>query len=157
MFHFNIRQPVVYFIQSQWTAQHDEVTLAPAVARSYELASLSGSESAGVLKYLMSIDKPTPEIILAVKAGVAWFETAQIKGIRVENISGDRQVIKDDSASPVWARFYEVETNRPFFCDRDGVPKYALKDIGSERRNGYAWYGNWGVSLANEHAKWPYR
>lgn len=20
----------------------------------------------------------------------------------------------------LWARFYELETNRPFFCDRDG-------------------------------------
>ena len=150
-------QVVVNGTPTVWCAQHDEVTLVPAIARSYELASLSGSESAGVLKYLMSIDKPTPEIILAVKAGVAWFESAKIIGIRVEKIDGDRQVIKDDSASPVWARFYEIETNRPFFCDRDGVPKYALKDIGSERRNGYAWYGNWGESLAKEYAKWPHR
>ncbi len=44
---------------------------------------------------------------------------------------------------------YEIETNRPFFCDRDGITKYALKEIGSERRNGYGWYGNWGDSLAN--------
>ncbi len=140
-----------------WCSQHDEETLAPAKARAYELPSLSGSESSGVLKYLMSIDKPTPEVILAVKAGVAWFESAKIKGIRIEKVDGDRKVIQDEAASPVWARFYEVENNRPFFCDRDGVPKYALNQIGSERRNGYGWYGNWGDSLATEFAKWPHR
>ena len=150
-------QVMVKGVPTVWCAQHDEVTLAPAIARSYELASLSGSESTGLLKYLMSLDKPTPEVIRAVKAGVAWFETAKIKGIRIEKVNGDRQVIKDDSASPVWARFYEVETNRPFFCDRDGVPKYSLAEIGSERRNGYAWYGNWGDSLADAYAKWPHR
>ncbi|MEQ1825186.1 MAG: pectate lyase [Pirellula sp.] len=150
-------QVVVNGIPTVWCAQHDEVTLVPAIARSYELASLSGSESAEILKYLMRLDRPTPEVIQAVKAGVAWFESAKIQGIRIERINGDRQVIEDESASPVWARFYELETNRPFFCDRDGVPKYRLAEIGSERRNGYAWYGNWGVSLADAYSKWPYR
>lgn len=144
-------------VLTDWCAQHDEVTLAPAMARSYELVSLSGSESAGVLKYLMSIEKPGPDVIRAVKAGVAWFESAKIKGIRIEKVQGDRKVIKDESAEPVWARFYEIDTNRPFFCDRDGVPKYSLDEIGSERRNGYAWYGNWGESVASTYAKWSHR
>ncbi len=72
---------------------------------SYELASLSGSESAGILKYLMSLDAPDPKVIRTVKAGMAWFESAKIHGIRVEKIDGDRQVIEDPKAAPVWARF----------------------------------------------------
>lgn len=150
-------QVVIKGTPTVWCAQHDEVTYAPAKARSYELASLSGSESAGILKYLMSLEKPSPEVIRAVKAGVAWFDKVKITGIRVEKVDGDRKVIKDESADPVWARFYELETNRPFFCDRDGVPKYSLEEIGRERRNGYSWYGNWGNSLANAYAKWPHR
>ena len=150
-------QVVVDGKRTVWCAQHDEVTLAPAMARSYELASLSGSESSGVLQYLMSIEKPSPEVIEAVKGGVAWFESSKIKGIRVEKVDGDRQVIRDENADPVWARFYELGTNRPFFCDRDGVPKYALSEIGSERRNGYSWYGNWGENVAKRYAKWPHR
>lgn len=150
-------QVVIKGTPTVWCAQHDEVTFAPAKARSYELASLSGAESAGILKYLMSLEKPSPEVIRAVKAGVAWFDKTKITGIRVEKVDGDRKVIKDESADPVWARFYELETNRPFFCDRDGVPKYGLEEIGSERRNGYSWYGNWGNSLANAYAKWPHR
>lgn len=150
-------QVVVNGTPTVWCAQHDAVTLAPAKARSYELASLSGSESAGILNFLMGLSNPSPEVIRAVKTGVAWFETAKITGLKIEKVNGDRKVSKDESASPVWARFYEIETNRPFFCDRDGVPKYSLEEIGSERRNGYTWYGNWGSSLANEYAKWPHR
>jgi hypothetical protein len=47
----------------------------------------------------------------------------------------------------MWARFYEIGTNRPIFCDRDGVPKSHLADIGHERRNGYSWLGYWPQSL----------
>ena len=36
-----------------WCAQHDEKTLVPAKARAYELPSLSGSESVGIIKFLV--------------------------------------------------------------------------------------------------------
>jgi PelA/Pel-15E family pectate lyase len=49
-------------------------------------------------------------------------------------------VVPDANASPVWARFYEIPTNRPFFCGRDGVKKYTMAEIEQERRKGYAWY-----------------
>jgi hypothetical protein len=49
-----------------------------------------------------------------------------------------KRVVQDPSAPPMWARFYEIGTNRPIFCDRDGVAKRELKDIGYERRNGYS-------------------
>lgn len=140
-----------------WCAQHDEITLKPAKARSYELESLSGSESAGILKFLMSIEKPSPAIIASVKAGVAWFETAKIEGLKVEKINGVRTAVPDPKAPAIWARFYDLETNRPFFCDRDGVKKWTYNEIGTERRNGYAWYGNWGGDVSRTFAKWPHR
>jgi PelA/Pel-15E family pectate lyase len=52
-----------------WCAQHDAETLAPTQARVYELASLSGAESAGILEFLMTIDEPSPAVIRAVRAG----------------------------------------------------------------------------------------
>ncbi|WP_367870863.1 pectate lyase [Luteolibacter sp. Populi] len=140
-----------------WCAQHDEITLAPAAARAYELPSLSGSESAGILSFLMSIQHPSPQVIGAVKAGVAWFEQAKIKGAKVEKADGDARLTLDPAAPGLWARFYDIETGRPFFCDRDGVKKAQLADIGAERRNGYAWYGNWGEAVLNEYARWPHR
>jgi pectate lyase len=68
---------------------------------------------------------------------------------------GERLVIKDASAPVIWARFYEIETNRPIFCGRDGLIKYDISQIEAERRNGYAWYGNWGEKVARAYAEWP--
>ena len=60
-----------------------------------------------------------------------------------------------DSSSTLWARFYEIETNRPFFCGRDGIKKYSLAEIDPERRTGYAWYGTWPAKLvAKEFPNW---
>jgi PelA/Pel-15E family pectate lyase len=38
-----------------WCAQHDEVTFKPAPARTYEKASYSGSESAGIVRLIVFI------------------------------------------------------------------------------------------------------
>jgi len=150
-------QVIVDGVPTVWCAQHDEVTFAEASARSYELASLSGGESASILKYLMTLETPTPEVIRCVKAGCAWFKRSKLEGYSYNRINDTRVLTKDPAAKPLWARFYEVQTNRPFFCDRDGIVKYDVAQISSERRNGYSWYGNWGESLANAFAKWPHR
>ncbi len=140
-----------------WCAQHDETTLAPAKARAYELESLSGSESAGILRFLMSLEKPSPEVIRSVKGGVEWFENSKLQDIKVEKIDGVRTVVNSPGAEPMWGRFYDLETNKPFFCDRDGIKKWNYNEIGRERRNGYAWLGNWGESVIREFRKWPHR
>ncbi len=144
-----------------WCAQHDAKTFEPRLARSYELATTSGSESVGIVRFLMSIERPSPEVVRAVDSAVAWFERAKITGVRVDKVrSGgergfDRVVVRDPRAPPVWARFYEIGTDRPIFCDRDGVKKYSLAGIGYERRTGYAWYGSWPAALvAREYPEW---
>ncbi len=140
-----------------WCAQHDELDLTPRVGRSYELPSLSGSESVGIVRLLMSLDDPSPEVARAIEGAVAWFQSAKLKGIRVIREKDDkapkgtnRVVVKDPAAPPLWARFYEIGTNRPLFVDRDGVPKYNLADIGYERRNGYSWLGTWPQPLLDQ-------
>jgi pectate lyase len=150
-------QIIVDGARSVWCAQHDEETLAPAKGRSYELASQSGAESAGILLFLMSIDKPSPEVIRAVKSGAAWFEAVKIEGYRYKQSIKEPNLTRDPSAGPLWARFYEINTNRPFFCDRDGIVKYNIEEIGAERRRGYKWYGNWGERVAKAYAQWPHR
>ncbi len=149
-------QVVVNGKAAVWCAQHDEVTLDPTSARSYELVSLSGAESAGILRFLMSLDDPTPEVIQAVNSGAAWFESVKIEGFQYKRSKSEPCLKPDPSARPLWARFYEIETFRPIFCDRDGIVKYDVEEIGTERRSGYTWYGNWGESLANSYAKWPH-
>ncbi|MBS1788777.1 MAG: pectate lyase [Acidobacteria bacterium] len=149
-----------------WCAQHDETTFAPAPARSYEKISLSGSESVGIVRFLMSMEKPDARVVEAVQSAVAWFQQAKLTGIRYINkpdasLPGgyDRVVIPDANASPLWARFYEIGTNRPIFCGRDGVIKYNLAEIEHERRAGYRWYVDSPAELLDKdfptwRAKW---
>ena len=40
-----------------WCAQHDRVTLEPSWGRDYEPPSISGSESIGIINFLMGLDK----------------------------------------------------------------------------------------------------
>lgn len=150
-------QIIIAGVPSVWCAQHDAETLAPAQARTYEHPSLSGAESAGILIFLMRLEEPTPEVIRAVHAGVAWFESAKIEGYRYNRSHDEPALTKDPAASPLWARFYEIESGRPIFSDRDGVVKYDLAEIGSERRGGYTWYGKWGESVARTYLEWPHR
>ena len=38
-------------------------------------------------------------------------------------------MVADPSAGPLWARFYEIGTNRPMFVGRDGIVHDHLADI----------------------------
>ncbi len=142
-----------------WCAQHDRETLAPAKARAYELPSLSGQESDDIVLFLMSLSKPTPEIIASVDAAIEWFKKSEIKNIKKEyftNADGkkDYRMVPCTDCEPLWARFYELETNRPFFSDRDGIKKYDISEIGYERRNGYSWYNNGGLKVLAKYEEW---
>src|SRR5215208_7085100 len=72
-------QVVVNGKRTVWCAQHDEVTLAPAPARKYEVVSLSGGESVDVVRFLMSIKSPSPAVVEAIEAAVAWFRQSELK------------------------------------------------------------------------------
>ena len=147
-------------VLTSWCAQHDENTLLPANARAYELPSLSGHESANIVLLLMAVENPSPEIIKAVHAAVAWFEKVQINNLREERIYNDegrvidKKLIHDEKAKPLWARFMDLDDNKPFFCDRDGIKKYSLAEIGPERRNGYAWYITTPEKVLKKYPKW---
>lgn len=146
-----------------WCAQYDENTLQPADARAFELASLSGQESDDIVLFLMSLSKPSMEIRQCIEDAVAWFKKSKITGIRLEKYTNDEgkkdtRVVpcaQDDApCDPLWARFYTLDDNRPFFCDRDGVKRYSLDEIGYERRNGYSWYNNDGMDVLKRYETW---
>lgn len=141
-----------------WCAQHDEHTLLPAKARAYELESYSGAESVGVVRLLMSIENPSPRILTAIDSAIAWFKKHEIKDMaftRIQDKDGKKK--SSVSAAPgniTWARFYDLDTEAPFFCDRDGIKKDSVADIGSERRDGYGWYTDAPARLLEEYAVW---
>ena len=147
-----------------WCAQYNAKTLVPEMARKFELASLSGSESVGIVRFLMRQPHPTKEMIAAVNAAVEWFKKVKITGYNVMDVkapqepSGKDRILVKDSNSVIWARFYDLETNEPFFCGRDSQPKKTLAEIENERRVGYAWYGTWPDKLLNtEYPEWAAR
>lgn len=129
---------------SVWCAQHDENTLAPAKARAYELPSFSGGESGDIICLLMEIPNPSKEIINAVEGAISWLQAHKIEGIKVvwrlPDGSEDRHIEADPNAPTIWARFYDLDTQKPYFCGRDGVKREKLADIEYERRNGYGYY-----------------
>ncbi len=144
-----------------WCAQHDPVTLKPEKARAYELPSLSGQETVGILRFLMRFDNPGTEMKNAIIAGIEWLEKVKISGYKYTDIAapalpgGKDRVLVPDAAGIVWARFYDLETNEPFFCGRDGQRKKTLAEVELERRIGYAWYNTSPLKLLNdEYPKW---
>lgn len=139
-----------------WCAQHDKETLAPAAARAFEPISLSGNESAGIVRFLISIPNPSPEVIAAIEGAVAWFEKTKITGLRYETFTADdgqpdRRVVPDADAEPLWARFYELGTDRPIFIGRDADIRYRYDEIERERRVGYSYYGGYAADLLAKH------
>lgn len=150
-----------------WAGQYDAVTLQPTSARSFELPSLVSDESVKVVRYLMSVRPPRPEVTRAVEAAVRWLERSKIRGVRVDNVPAepvryefhtsteDRVLVRAPDAPPLWARFYELDTNRPFMANRDGKKVYSLAEVERERRTGYRWYGAFATELLEkEYPAW---
>ena len=149
-----------------WCQQHDDIDFRPQNARTFEPAAVCTGESVGIIFTLMNVNKPDGKIIKSVNAAIAWLNESQIHGIRVETVEAphedfqyhstdsDRVVVEDPDAPPIWARFYELGTNRPLFCNRDGQPVYSLAEVHRERRTGYGWYGYWPQDLLNYYPEW---
>lgn len=135
-----------------WCQQHNEVDLKPAWARAYEMPSICNGESVSIVLFLMHIDHPDQKIIESVQSAVKWFSESRIYNTRIKTIQApaeesqwrtnttDRIVVIDSAASPIWTRFYELETERPLFSDRNSKMLYSLAEVGRERRSGYGWY-----------------
>ena len=111
------------------------------------------------VRFLMEIERPTPEIVAAVEGAVTWLPSVAIHGVRLEPFTAegktDRRIVPDPTAPPLWARFYQPGTNRAIFLGRDSVVRYAFSEIEHERRNGYAYYGAWPARLlADDYPRW---
>lgn len=91
----------------------------------------------------------------------AWLEAVQLTGYAVKLINapqkptGKDRVLVPEPGSVIWARFYDLEINKPIYVGRDGLKKAALAEIENERRAGYAYAGTWPAKLlAKEYPRW---
>ncbi|WP_242457678.1 pectate lyase [Pedobacter sp. BS3] len=144
-----------------WCAQYDKDSLKPAKARAFELPSIASGESVGIVQFLMRQKNPSPEIKKSIESAMAWFEKSKIPGYKFEIIkdasqpTGKDGIVVADPNSVTWARFYDIDTNKPQFVGRDSKPKETLAEIENERRAGYAWYGTWPQKLFDkDYPKW---
>ena len=133
-----------------WCAQHDTANYAPRPARAYELESKSGSESAGVVWFLMNWPKQTEAIQNAVKGAISWYKKNRLKDKAFSKTAG----VVDKSGSSLWFRFYEVNSDDYFYCDRDGASTKTqdFMKISEERRTGYQWAGDYGSAILSTEA-----
>ncbi len=129
-----------------WCAQHDSYNYEPQYARAYEHPSISGMESAGIIKYLMSLEQ-TPEIENAVNSALDWYELAKVSDTRYASGDPENIYFYESPGNDMWYRFYDVETNEPIFSGRDGIVRHDLLEVEEERRNGYSWAGDYASSL----------
>lgn len=131
-----------------WCAQHDTLNYAPRSARAYELESKSGSESAGVVWFLMNWPEQTETIQKAIKGAIAWYKKTRVTGLYFNKKAG---TFESRDGNVLWYRFYEVDTDDYFFCDREGVSTKTqdFTKISEERRTGYQWAGDYGTALLN--------
>ncbi|MDT0645142.1 pectate lyase [Zunongwangia sp. F260] len=145
-----------------WCAQHDKDDFSPAKARAYELPSLSGKESTGIVEYLLQLENPSDEVKQSIRSAVQWFQDHKVMGKKVVWVKDstytdgrDRIVIEDSAGGPLWGRFNDITTGTPIFVGRDGIVKYHISEIEQERRVGYNYIDNYAEELLKrDYPEW---
>ncbi|MCG8598791.1 MAG: pectate lyase [Verrucomicrobiales bacterium] len=87
--------------QPAWAQQYND-SMHPVWARKFEPPSISSAESLGAAQALLELWIATGEnkYRAAIEPALAWLESSQLKNGK-------------------WARFYELQTNRPLYCEAD--------------------------------------
>lgn len=153
-----------------WCQQHDALTLKPTSARNFEPASQCSDESANVVISLMGLSNPSSSVLVSINQAVSWFKKTAIynhewqrranggavgvnlpKG--VSQVSGTHFVSKS-GAAPIWARYYEIGTDRPIFADRDKTIHDHVEDLSLERQHGYSWYTGRCTEMLDRYDTW---
>ena len=126
-----VRRALEFYLRSQlpepqaaWAQQVDE-DLKPAWARKFEPPAVCAAESSGNVKLLleMFLELGDERFLEAAGKAVAWFRRSRIGG------------------NGVWARFYEVGTNRPVYFTRTYELVYTDDDLPVH----YSFRGNYGI------------
>ncbi len=137
-----------------WAQQYDPLTLNPVAGRNYEPAALCGSESAAVVMFLMRLPHPDRSVVAAVRSAIQWFHDTAITGKAYRRGADGRRLVAEEGAPAIWARFYEIGSNRPVFGDRDKSIHDDVNEISAERRNGYSWYNTAPQQVLDRYVEW---
>lgn len=144
-------------VLTAWCQQHDHKTLKPIWARAFEPPSITSQESMRVVQLLMEDENPTEEIKNSIVSAMEFFNRDDIRIHGVKRVLVDaphdptskkypdsEYVLQEDKDAPdLWARFYDIETLKPIYCDRERKFVKTYNELSRERRNGYHYINNW--------------
>lgn len=116
--------------QAGWAQQYS-YEMKPAWARSFEPPAVCSAVTSDNIRTLLELYVVTGEekYLEPMPAAIEWLEKSKIG----ENL---------------WARFYELESNRPIYCDRGRKIFYDIAQLGDERRHGYSWQSSYGIQTS---------
>ncbi|MDR3456639.1 MAG: pectate lyase [Verrucomicrobiae bacterium] len=138
-----------------WCQQHDALTLQPASARNYEMPAATSSESGTIVLFLMLLPNPDSNVVAAVHGAAAWFQKTEIMGKAFRVVGTEsRKLVDAPGSGPIWARYYDVQTEEPIFGDRDLMIHDDVNDLSRERRKGYGWFKDTGKRVLEHYKKW---
>jgi PelA/Pel-15E family pectate lyase len=123
-----------------WCAQHDPLSLAPEHARTKEPPSLSGGESAELVRFLMRKAPITGGTKAMIESAMAWFESHKLTGLRKTQTTEGKTDYAEDAASKevYWARFYDLKTGKAIFPgSQDGINYPTFRDMAAKNKVAY--------------------
>ena len=144
-----------------WCAQHHPLTLEPVKARAKEPPSLSGGESANLVKFLMRSGPTTPEVVAMIESALKWFDAHRLTGLRkTKNDKGKTDYIADPASTDVlWARFYDLQTAKPIFAGaQDGIVYHTFQEMAAKNKVAYDFFSTRPAELlGKELPRWRKR
>lgn len=110
--------------QSGWAQQYD-YDLKPAWARWFEPPAVCSAVTSRNIRTLVDLylDTGQERFLQPIPAAIKWLQESKL----------------DDG---IWARFYELGTNKPLYVT---VDKRVVHEYGDNIRPGYSWMGEYGV------------
>jgi PelA/Pel-15E family pectate lyase len=144
-----------------WCAQHHPLTIEPVKARAKEPPSLSGGESANLVKFLMRSGPTTPEVVAIIESALKWFDAHRLTGLRkTKTDQGKTDYIADPASTDVlWARFYDLQTAKPIFAGaQDGIVYHTFHEMAAKNKVAYDFFSTRPAELlGKELPRWKKR
>jgi PelA/Pel-15E family pectate lyase len=84
-----------------------------------------------------------------------WFSRTAMHGVVWDRDATTGTGLAPRADAPdLWARFYEIGTEKPIFGERDRMIHYAVTELTTERRKGYGWFNTRAVTLFPAYETW---
>ncbi|HET8550359.1 MAG TPA: pectate lyase [Bryobacteraceae bacterium] len=115
--------------QPAWAQQYDR-DMHPAWARVFEPPSVTGGESQGIMRILMTLYRETGDrkYLEPIPRALEYLKRSSVPRTSAE-------VFRRMPEGPVMARFYELKTNRPLYITKG--TRLSVAGVGSRTVDGY--------------------